>query len=547
MREYLEDWFNAKNNYLFDLFNNKLIIKKKVVFTEPTYSIRKKINENILDTKDWKDNVVAPMKRLLCALFFDRSFYPVLFSSATEEERQWVLDHAVEEEWCSSVFSIFASTAVFANNAIGAGHAAVLIPRKTNHIAKKLAITANEKPFKAISSLIHLLEISLKNTCFYNQEDFDDLRAALEKFRIIHSQCLNRKTIRGNLCFSIHPLDYMTMSHNGYNWESCMTWTLPHGDYCLGTIEMLNSPNVVVVYLEGDEEWYPTNSNWTWSNKKWRELFIVTENVISGIKGYPYQSNELTDEALRTLRDLCQNKFDWSYQDTIYDTSEDGTSLRPLADSYFTFSTFVMYNDTENNDFRYLLAEEYDFDISRHPEIIANFNHRIYISYSGEARCLKCGTVLTDEYDSADYPAPSSFYCDECDDRHYCEDCGCVLHSNDDYAYNIDGAWYCNECVHFCEVCDEPFVTHCGEEGYIDFVFKAQKKWITSTVEVCGRCFTRAQKYGWVKQVDLSDYHESPLCGTIYAALPDIDSDYKDACRAWEKYELVDFSVEQKS
>ena len=45
-----------------------------------------------------------------------------------------------------------------------------------------------------------------------------------EAFRLAHSRILNTKTLKGTLCLSIHPMDYMTMSDNTYDWSSCMSW-----------------------------------------------------------------------------------------------------------------------------------------------------------------------------------------------------------------------------------------------------------------------------------------------------------------------------------
>ena len=37
-------------------------------------------------------------------------------------------------------------------------------------------------------------------------------------------------------------------------------------------------------------------TNLEWNNKKWRSLYIVDENFITNIKGYPYQHNEFDIE-----------------------------------------------------------------------------------------------------------------------------------------------------------------------------------------------------------------------------------------------------------
>ena len=95
---------------------------------------------------------------------------------------------------------------------------------------------------------------------------------------------------------SIHPLDYMTMSDNVNGWESCMNWTQGPGSYRAGTIEMMNSPLVVVAYIT-TKPYYPANTSIEWTSKSWRELIIVHPNTICSVKSYPYY-NIAFDKAL---------------------------------------------------------------------------------------------------------------------------------------------------------------------------------------------------------------------------------------------------------
>ena len=138
-----------------------------------------------------------------------------------------------------------------------------------------------------------------------------------EDFRLVHSQVLNQKKLNGIMCLSIHPLDYMTMSDNNCNWESCMNW-YSHGDYRIGTIEMMNSPMVVEAYLEADHPYYPIdNRSWTWSNKRWRCLYIVHPDIITEIKQYPYHNEFLSKEVLGWLKELAQKNNNWAYKDNL--------------------------------------------------------------------------------------------------------------------------------------------------------------------------------------------------------------------------------------
>ena len=70
---------------------------------------------------------------------------------------------------------------------------------------KTLMINKGMKLSKMLGKLSDILEID---------------RDVYEKFRIAHSQFLNQKNISGELCLSVHPLDYITMSDNNCGWDS---------------------------------------------------------------------------------------------------------------------------------------------------------------------------------------------------------------------------------------------------------------------------------------------------------------------------------------
>ena len=107
------------------------------------------------------------------------------------------------------------------------------------------------------------------NTDIHHLSDIADMEAIFEQMRIKHSQILNKKRLKGTLCLSIHPLDYITISDNNCDWDSCMTWTGDDcpGEYRLGTLEMMNSPSVVVAYLDSKEPYHPLDDGRAWSNK----------------------------------------------------------------------------------------------------------------------------------------------------------------------------------------------------------------------------------------------------------------------------------------
>ena len=104
----------------------------------------------------------------------------------------------------------------------------------------------------------------------------------------------------------------MTMSDNANGWESCMNWTQGPGSYRAGTIEMMNSPLVVVAYIT-TKPYYPENTSIEWTSKSWRELIIVHPNAICSVKSYPYYNIAFDKALVNWLVDLVEEKTEWRY------------------------------------------------------------------------------------------------------------------------------------------------------------------------------------------------------------------------------------------
>ena len=239
-----------------------------------------------------------------------------------------------------------------------------------------------------------------------------------EEFRIAHSMVLNQKEIKGTLCLSIHPLDYITMSDNSYDWDSCMSWITDVGSHRCGTIEMMNSPYVVVAYLKGDKPFMD------WSNKKWRSLFIVTKDLISAVKSYPYENKYLTQYCLDWLRELVESSNYSTYYPSTYSViSGEAFEIKPHKTVEFDITTNFMYDDYYGGHLSY---------------VSTSASGTIFINYSGELNCMICG----ERY----YPYDTCFVgCEECFPFFYCDECDCWRHEDErsDSGENI--CRYCEE------------------------------------------------------------------------------------------------------
>ena len=274
-------------------------------------------------------------------------------------------------------------------------------------------------------------------------ENFDKLEE-FEDFRIKHSRILSEKEFIGRLSLSIHPLDFMTMSDNDSDWSSCMSWRTC-GSYRRGTVEMMNSPCVVVAYLSASKPMLlDRDSNFKWSNKKWRELFIVNENIITNVKGYPYCSRELTTTVLEILKELAETNCNFTYDENRFFFECDGDESYDLDNLTLSFETGVMYNDFDSAT-HYAYAKE-------------GLEGNVYTYYSGPSTCMWCGEVS--DFDHGTEEFESNLICDDCYNGVRCELCGGVVLEN--YIYEVDGKSICPRCYSedAYETADDPFNTH---------------------------------------------------------------------------------------
>jgi len=279
-----------------------------------------------------------------------------------------------------------------------------------------------------------------------------EMSSRFENLRLRQSQIMNEANIQATLCISIHPLDYMTASYNANDWSSCMNWE--DGEFRRGVIEMMNSPMVVVGYIKSDSNKLSWDSDdygtITWNSKRWREFFIVNENMIAGIKGYPYWNRTLEDEVIMWLRELFVKSTGRKYLDKIVNWHYPDTwGSRPTykddhVDVKLGFECGpAMYNDFYGgNDYHFIFVD--------------GLEGEIYTSYSGESECVCCGDAYSD------FDGESALVCNNCITVYSCCKCGDTITSEHDLI-ECNGNYYCRYCFEQLDNCD-----NCGEVMDVD-------------------------------------------------------------------------------
>ena len=381
----LRFWSRNKSN-LCELFGNKLILEKPIEVNQSVEYIAMDIEKNLHERYSDVGN-----------------FYTHFLSYAHD---------SVPYSVYFDIKDMFTPLDL-AKNKYGGGTFTI-----TNEDGKKLTVQRGCKTIKMLGKIANFIGFNAS----YGPELY-------ENFRLAMSLATNQRSIQGTLCLSIHPLDYMTMSDNNSGWESCMSW-INHGCYRRGTVEMMNSPYVVVAYLKSDSTLYISGNEW--NSKKWRQLFIVDKDYISSIKGYPYANNDLSMAVLNWLKELFKTNLGIEFIDRnyIYDF---GSYIKLNDENKYLsvdFDTNTMYNDFGTTEHHLAISKDF-YNSSDELDI--------YCNYSGEEICMFCGEE-TDDFEDTD-----ELICGSCDKYITCSECGDRIPYGEDY--EVDGEYICEFCL----------------------------------------------------------------------------------------------------
>lgn len=382
---FLRFWASNKE-YLYHLFGDQFVLRRPFAYQRPLYEIESAIHKETRMDGDMYE--------------FDDALYHLIPTGCTRcLGRAWGFEAKMYDRVCNP-------TALARNSYTGSPFDFPMPDGKVLYVDRGC------KPMKMLAKVAKAYDLP-----------------GFEKFRLAHSRCLNQKTYHGTMCLSIHPMDYMTMSDNNYNWESCMNWR-HEGCYRRGTIECMNSPLVVVAYLDGDEFFEPI-PGYSWSNKKWRSLFVIDDHIMTSVKGYPYQETAFNTFVLNWLREL--RSADRTYSDPFTYDYQCGHLYTPGVER-----THIVNVDIHCSGAMYC-----DMGSVNHDAVLAIENMPEYyeVDYSGPSVCLHCGAE--EPYYCGD---ESSLCCENCAVKEYCC-CCCDDHFGEFDGEWWNGSWYCHECL----------------------------------------------------------------------------------------------------
>ena len=382
MQHMLRFW-NADKENLANILNGNLIIEKPILFNK---SIDELCNE--MDEK-MPHHLRTALNKISDYYYKQWDFANCCAFDQKKYNSRWTVDSLIST-WnlCSNRYNNETTDITLPNG-------------------EETRVQRGCKPMKIIKKLFAAMG--------YDSSLYEDLR-------IFQSQILNQKKLEGTLCLSIHPLDFMTMSDNNEDWSSCMSWD-NDGCYRIGTVEMMNSPYVVMAYLKSDNCYYYIN-NLKWNSKKWRCLYIVEPNqIITSIKGYPYYNESLLSAAGEWLVELVNNaggNFDIASA-TDYEYAH-------IGEYSLDFCTNGMYND---------------FGCATHWGVVSKtaFDKYITLNYSGASECMWCGDSFEVESDEE-----GTLSCPNCNGYIHCDECGCSIHPDETHSSPDGDGIYCSCC-----------------------------------------------------------------------------------------------------
>lgn len=399
----LRFWRDAKSKYLYDLMDQELILSKKFTYERDNDELIEEL-ENLASEHRWFYSALHENLRKALGAVYEH----YLWTFPTEDSQDFF--NAVRS-WGTADYLLGNRVDTKVQCVIG---------------GKPLKINSGEKIMRALRKICQALAAA----------GYPDLNADLEELRLDHSRIFNQKTVSGELCLSIHPLDYATASDNDNGWSSCMSWQ-EEGCYRLGTVEMMNSPMVICAYLKSDVQQMHFNG-YEWPSKKWRAWIVVNDEAILCNRNYPYDNDNLSKACISWVAELAKKNLGWEFTKeikSVFDWCDDDHQFK------LKYETNFMYNDFRDD--MWLAVNK-------------NLKYGYYtINYSGVANCMNCGEEIpwTGEQDS------STLCCTSCRNVQYCSECGEPIYNNsDDYYYGPNDELLCCDCysrlVTHCEVCD---------------------------------------------------------------------------------------------
>ena len=377
----IDEWEARKQNKLLNLLNQELIIEKEISFSKPEDEIADEIFAAKLPER------------------IKNAFRKEFFNEDSNNFNTSVVSH----------------TAKLMLHTVTGGYALAQGKLDRDYILEKPLPGVKQTKFQKGTKITRVLRLLI------------DDKEELEKILVEYSRFFNQAKLKGTLCISIHPIDYLTASLNKCNWRSC--FNLVSGEWKSSLGGLMASPYTMIAYLKAKDDM--DYNGFVWNNKQWRTYITINAgqniNYFHIGKHYPYCNEELESQLVSMMSDLLGGEFELCKDSYAFYTEVDEDGF---------------YDDGVENVYARVGLEELE-------------NNSIPVAE--DVMCLCCGDIYTN-CDS------NTIYCDDCYPSHCacCYECGDRITrldvDNGEYYYAEDtDSYYCSYCgegrVRYCECC----------------------------------------------------------------------------------------------
>lgn len=303
----------------------------------------------------------------------------------------------------------------------------------------------------------------------------------LEDIQNYASQIIQENKAEGKLCFSIHPLDYLSISENTHKWRSCHALD---GEYRAGNLSYMLDTCTFICYLKSDNDaklpHFPESV--PWNDKKWRVLFFLnsTNNLIVAGRQYPFSSQSGLDWILKNAfsKIFAFPNSEWRGWEKFITTTNFSEMTYHLDNQYisdgakiFDVATFIenvegskQFNDILYSSY-YTPSYAYLWKCSENPfwgEYFPNYRYNLgTIHVGGYTPCLHCGVEETlDEGGMLCYDCEMQYGIESNEHFTFCDCCGARIEvaTNGNY---VDEDILCDNCFEehagICDGCHGAF------------------------------------------------------------------------------------------
>lgn len=328
-------------------------------------------------------------------------------------------------------------------------------------------------------------------------KEFETDGETLRRLQDAASTLIQENKVKGKLCLSVHPLDFLSSSENTYHWHSCHHL---QGEYRAGNLSYMTDNVTIICYLKGEEQVklpsFPEDV--LWNSKKWRTLlFIHPQNayMIAG-RQYPFESTSGLNYILQAMKIIGDYKFNGynTWRNNWFEEVE-GEKL----DTKHIAIHGTIYPDTDliidgNNSMAY--NDLLHSTIYLKPYITLNENLLYWrldfsITIGSEVKCIHCGKEIVEH--------SNTMLCTECDLEFgnevndtvgCCDLCGRRMVLDD--GYDVDGY------DTICPKCYEEYCFNCARCGCTEY--KTRQHWNKELQDfICDNC---QEELDWYENED---------------------------------------------